>query len=140
MKEYRFNALFAPLARLVSSSQKREPVSELEAPRIENKRLKTLHAKGSWDYGGKGKGGKGKSSKGKGKGEKSKHGWENRNGGGKRGGIPASLVGITPFGGRKYRYGYSDAGCSSRNCTRGEHKCMRCGGDRPASSPIWPAR
>eukprot|EP00973_Karenia_brevis_P093665 12418457-Karenia_brevis.AAC.1 len=96
MREHRFNTLLAPLPKRSPGNPKRESPSELEELRAENKRLKTAQSKGSWNPNAGKASGKG-NKKGK-----SKRGTNNR-------GIPQSLRGIKPFGGRKYCYGYNDS-------------------------------
>eukprot|EP00973_Karenia_brevis_P061764 8589436-Karenia_brevis.AAC.1 len=51
MKEHRFNTLLAPLPKRNAGPQKREPNSELDDLRAENKRLKATQSKGNWSSG-----------------------------------------------------------------------------------------
>eukprot|EP00973_Karenia_brevis_P018151 2492443-Karenia_brevis.AAC.2 len=126
MQEHRFNTLLAPLPKKAGPPSKREPPSEIEELRNEVKRLKAAQASG----GGK----QGKSAKSGGKGSK---GRKNR---GKGNGKPDELKNITPFGGRKYCYAFNTTGCNSSGCSRGEHACIRCGGNHSQRSPTCPAR
>ena len=116
-------------------TRQRNDSSEVERLQRELKRLRQQtpppQAKGT---------GKGKGKKGSGKSNKSKDQQERRKLGPR---LPSALVGFNPtIDGARACFAFNlPEGCSlasaGKSCTKGVHKCMRCGGPHSTSNPAY---